>query len=52
MGSVHLILGGDFLGVNLTPLFEEFKIYKISLYAIGSSAFVIQALALEFNVLE
>ena len=45
-----MILGGDIKGVNLTPFLKEFKNYKISLYAIGSSAFIIQALALEFNV--
>lgn len=45
-----MILGGDIKGVNLTPLFEEFKNYEVSLYAIGSSASIIQALALEFNV--
>ncbi len=48
--KIHLILGGDIKGVNLTPLFEELKHYAISLYAIGSSAFVIQALAQEFNL--
>ncbi|GAA7002593.1 hypothetical protein Kyoto22A_11360 [Helicobacter pylori] len=48
--KIHLILGGDIKGVNLTPLFEEFKNHEISLYAIGSSAFIIQSLALEFNV--
>ncbi|MDU9701088.1 UDP-N-acetylmuramoyl-L-alanine--D-glutamate ligase [Helicobacter pylori] len=48
--KIHLILGGDIKGVNLTPLFEEFKNHEVSLYAIGSSAFIIQALALEFNI--
>ncbi len=48
--KIHLILGGDIKGVNLTPLFEELKHYAISLYAIGSSAFVIQALAQEFDL--
>ncbi len=48
--KIHLILGGDIKGVNLTPLFEELKHYAISLYAIGSSASVIQALAQEFNL--
>ncbi|MCQ2778414.1 UDP-N-acetylmuramoyl-L-alanine--D-glutamate ligase, partial [Helicobacter pylori] len=48
--KIHLILGGDIKGVNLTPLFEEFKNHEVSLYAIGSSAFIVQALALEFNV--
>ncbi|WP_459106322.1 glutamate ligase domain-containing protein, partial [Helicobacter pylori] len=48
--KIHLILGGDIKGVNLTPLFEEFKNYEVSLYAIGSSTSIIQALALEFNV--
>ncbi|WP_104748104.1 UDP-N-acetylmuramoyl-L-alanine--D-glutamate ligase [Helicobacter cetorum] len=48
--KIHLIVGGDTKGVDLTPLFKELQNYKVSLYAIGSSTSIIYSLALEFNI--
>ena len=36
--KIHLILGGDDKGVDLTALFESLKKYDVTLYAIGSNA--------------
>lgn len=48
--KIHLILGGDDKGVDLTPLFENFKGYNLEIYAIGSNTLKILNLALKFNV--
>ena len=48
--KIHLILGGDDKGVDLTPLFENFKGYNLEIYAIGLNALKILNLALKFNV--
>ena len=48
--KIHLIIGGDDKGVSLRPLFETMKALKIELYAIGTSAGKILALADEFGI--
>lgn len=48
--KIHLIIGGDDKGVSLRPLFETMKALKIELYAIGTSAGKILALADEFSI--
>ncbi len=35
---IHLILGGDDKGVDLTPLFESMKSLKLTLYTIGANS--------------
>ena len=48
--KIHLILGGDDKGVDLTPLFEELRKYDVHLYAIGSNREKIAALAKEYRL--
>lgn len=48
--KIHLILGGDDKGVDLTPLFENFKGYNLEIYAIGSNTLKILNLALKFKI--
>lgn len=48
--KIHLILGGDDKGVDLTPLFENFKSYNLEIYAIGSNTLKILNLALKFKI--
>ncbi|PKZ28686.1 UDP-N-acetylmuramoyl-L-alanine--D-glutamate ligase [Campylobacter ureolyticus] len=48
--KIHLILGGDDKGVDLTPLYKNFEGYNLEIYAIGSNALKILNLALKFNV--
>ncbi|WP_300363930.1 UDP-N-acetylmuramoyl-L-alanine--D-glutamate ligase, partial [Hydrogenimonas sp.] len=48
--KIHLILGGDDKGVDLTPLFEELRKYDVHLYAIGSNREKIAALAKEYHL--
>ena len=48
--KIHLIIGGDDKGVSLRPLFETMKALKIEIYAIGTSAGKILALADEFGI--
>lgn len=48
--KIHLVLGGDDKGVDLTPLFENFKGYNLEIYAIGSNTLKILNLALKFNI--
>ena len=42
---IHLILGGDDKGVDLTPLFEEMKTLNLTLYTIGANNEKLLALA-------
>ncbi|WP_104722463.1 UDP-N-acetylmuramoyl-L-alanine--D-glutamate ligase [Helicobacter mesocricetorum] len=46
---LYLILGGDDKGADLTPLFDRMKNLQITLYAIGSNAEKIVALAQRFQ---
>lgn len=48
--KIHLILGGDDKGVDLTPLYKNFEGYNLEIYAIGSNALKILNLALKFNI--
>ena len=48
--KMHLIIGGDDKGVNLTPLFKEFTKYDLTLYTIGSNQEKLIALAKEFQI--
>jgi UDP-N-acetylmuramoylalanine--D-glutamate ligase len=36
--EIHIILGGDDKGANLTPLFENIKELNITVYAIGTNS--------------
>ena len=47
---IHLILGGDDKGVEMTPLFEALEPFDITLYTIGSNAGRLEALAERFAV--
>ena len=47
---IHLILGGDDKGVDLTPLFEEMQSLKLTLYAIGTNSDKLLALAKTYNI--
>jgi len=48
---IHLILGGDDKGVELSELFEFLKTTKLHLYAIGSNKEKLVKLAKEYGVL-
>ena len=48
--KIHLILGGDDKGVDLHPLFAEFKKYDLRIYAIGSNTDKIVLLCDEYNL--
>lgn len=48
--KIHLILGGDDKGVDLSPLFEKFKGLNIEIYAIGSNTEKIMNLATKFGI--
>ena len=48
--KIHLILGGDDKGVDLTPLYKNFEGYNLEIYAIGSNTLKILNLALKFNI--
>ena len=48
--TIHIILGGDSKGQNLTPLFEEIKNYKITLYLIGKDAKLFEKKAKKYNL--
>ncbi|NPA50654.1 MAG: UDP-N-acetylmuramoyl-L-alanine--D-glutamate ligase [Epsilonproteobacteria bacterium] len=48
--KMHIILGGDDKGANLTPLFEELKKYNLIIYAIGSNATKIEELSKKYNL--
>lgn len=47
---IHLILGGDDKGVDLTPLFESIKSINLTLYTIGANNDKLLALAKTYNI--
>ena len=47
---IHLILGGDDKGVDLTPLFEDMKSLKLTLYTIGANNQKLLTLAKTYNI--
>ncbi len=47
---IHLILGGDTKGVDLTPLFETLATLQVSIYAIGVSAPTIMQMAKKYAI--
>lgn len=48
--NIHLILGGDDKGVDLTQLFEYLKDLHVSIYAIGSNQEKLLKLSTEFGL--
>jgi UDP-N-acetylmuramoylalanine--D-glutamate ligase len=48
--KIFLILGGDDKGVDLTPLFEEFKKYQINIFGIGTNTNKLNTLAIKYNI--
>lgn len=47
---IHLIIGGDDKGVDMTPLFEALSAYSITLYTIGSNQARLDTLADRFGI--
>jgi len=47
---LHLIVGGDDKGVDMTPLFETITPLELTLYTIGANSQKLQALAERFGV--
>ena len=47
---IHLILGGDDKGVDLTPLFELLQEVDLTLYSIGANSDKVRTLAKAFNI--
>ena len=47
---IHLILGGDDKGVDLTPLFKELESLKLTLYTIGKNNNKLLALAKTYHI--
>ena len=47
---IHLILGGDDKGVDLTPLFKKIQPLILTLYTIGKNSDKLMALAKEYNI--
>lgn len=47
---IHLVLGGDDKGADLSPLFEALKSCEVKIYAIGSNALKVARLAEESGV--
>jgi len=47
---MHLIVGGDDKGVDMTPLFEALEAYDVTLYTIGSNREQLDALAERFGI--
>ena len=47
---MHLILGGDDKGVDMTPLFEDLKSLRVKIYAIGSNSDKLMKLATKFGI--
>lgn len=48
--NIHIILGGDDKGANLSPLFENIKNLDITVYAIGTNANRISQYCKEFSI--
>jgi UDP-N-acetylmuramoylalanine--D-glutamate ligase len=48
--DIHLILGGDDKGVDLTPLFEVMKSLKLTLYTIGANSDKLLTLAKRYKI--
>jgi len=48
--EIHLILGGDDKGVDLTPLFESMKTLNLTLYTIGANSNKLLTLAKQYNI--
>jgi UDP-N-acetylmuramoylalanine--D-glutamate ligase len=47
---IHLILGGDDKGVDLTPLFESMNSLNLTLYTIGANSDKLLTLAKAYNI--
>ena len=47
---IHLIIGGDDKGVDLTPLFEEMQDLMLTLYTIGKNNDSLLALATQYHI--
>jgi len=47
---IHLILGGDDKGVDLTPLFESMKPLNLTLYTIGANSDKLLSLAKAYHI--
>ncbi len=47
---IHLILGGDDKGVDLTPLFESMKSLNLTLYTIGANSDKLLSLAKVYDI--
>ena len=47
---IHLILGGDDKGVDLSPLFEEMKALDLTLYTIGANSEKLLQLSKHYNI--
>jgi len=47
---IHLILGGDDKGVDLTPLFENMRALNLTLYTIGANSDKLLTLAKQYNI--
>jgi len=48
--EIHLILGGEDKGVDLTPLFEEMRALNLTLYTIGANSKRLLKLAKEYKI--
>ncbi len=48
--EIHLILGGDDKGVDLTPLFESMRALNLTLYTIGANSDKLLTLAKQYNI--
>lgn len=47
---IHLILGGDDKGVDLSPLFKQMQALTLTLYTIGANSDKLMALAKQYNI--
>lgn len=48
--KIHIILGGDDKGVDLTPLFKELYKYNLEIYAIGTNCEKLYDLAIIYGI--
>ncbi|AXX93267.1 UDP-N-acetylmuramoyl-L-alanine--D-glutamate ligase [Malaciobacter molluscorum LMG 25693] len=48
--KIHLILGGDDKGANLTPLFEFLNDYNVDIYAIGTNSDKLESLCDKYDI--